>query len=139
MPDLFPTTHSTWLVDRLSHAPDEARAHVMASYFEPLCAYARASSLRALGEPAELVNSFLAARLDDHAYLVRTARFTPAPALTEEQLRSEYLVDLRWWSLAELREEPETTFFAPLHLPKLVHDVLVLGVPDEPWQIFQRS
>jgi hypothetical protein len=71
MPDLFPTTHSTWLVDRLSHAPGEARAHVMSRYFEPLCAYARASSLRALGEPAELVNSFLAARLDDHAYLVR--------------------------------------------------------------------
>ena len=75
----------------------------------------------------------------DHAYLVRTARFAPAPALSEEQLRSEYLVDLRWWSPGELLDEPDSTFFAPLHLPTLVHDVLTHGVPDEPWQIFQRS
>jgi len=71
MPDVFPTTHPTWLADRLTHAPDEARAHVMSRYFEPLCAYVRASSLRALGEPADLVNAFLAARLDDPAYLTR--------------------------------------------------------------------
>ncbi|MFM7095017.1 MAG: NUDIX domain-containing protein, partial [Actinomycetota bacterium] len=59
----------------------------------------------------------------DHVYLVRTDRFEPSPALTTEQLRAEHLVDLRWWSLDELLAEPETTFFAPLHLPKLVHEV----------------
>jgi DNA-directed RNA polymerase specialized sigma24 family protein len=71
MSELFPTTHSTWLVDRIVSAPEDARAHLMMRYFGPLCAYVRASSLRALGEPAELVNAFLAARLADHEYLVR--------------------------------------------------------------------
>jgi 8-oxo-dGTP pyrophosphatase MutT (NUDIX family) len=75
----------------------------------------------------------------DHAYLVRTRRFEPSPALTSEQLRAEHLVDLRWWSLDELLAEPETTFFAPLHLPKLAHEVATNGPPAEPWQIMQRS
>jgi len=41
--------------------------------------------------------------------------------------------------LDELLAEPETTFFAPLHLPKLVHEVATNGPPAEPWQIMQRS
>lgn len=69
---MFPTTHATWLIDRIAHEPTEARAHVFERYFEPLCAYARASAnLRALGEPSELVNAFFAARLADNAYLAR--------------------------------------------------------------------
>jgi len=69
---MFPTTHSTWLMDRIARAPDEARAHVMSRYFEPLCAYVRASAiLRAFGEPADQVNAFLASRVADEAYLAR--------------------------------------------------------------------
>ena len=75
----------------------------------------------------------------ERAFLVRSERFVPAPALSVEQLRSEYLVDLRWWSTEELLNEPEETFFAPLHLPKLVHDVVTNGPPDEPWDIVQHS
>ncbi|MBI1304427.1 MAG: hypothetical protein GC172_11680 [Phycisphaera sp.] len=71
MPDLFPTTHATWLETELLERPDSARAHVMSRYAEPLAAYIRASSLRALGEPNELVNDFLASRLADGAYLAR--------------------------------------------------------------------
>ncbi len=71
---MFPTTHATWLIERTENAPDEARAHVMERYFEPLCAYVRASpNLRALGEPADLVNAFLAARVAEHSYLSRWA------------------------------------------------------------------
>lgn len=73
MPDLFPTTHATWLATRIDAAPDEARAHVLARYHEPLVAYVRASSLRALGEPAELVHDFLASRLAESEYLRRWA------------------------------------------------------------------
>lgn len=51
--------------------PPAARAHVMERYFEPLCAYARASTLRPLGEPAEIVNDFLASRLASDGYLAR--------------------------------------------------------------------
>jgi DNA-directed RNA polymerase specialized sigma24 family protein len=71
MPDLFPSTHATWLIERVQHAPDEARAHIMSRYHEPLCAYVRASSLRTLGEQHELVNDFLASRVADAGYLVR--------------------------------------------------------------------
>jgi hypothetical protein len=67
----FPTTHATWLGEHLRTAPDEVRTHVMERYFEPLCVYARASSLRLRGEPAELVGAFFAARLADPAYLER--------------------------------------------------------------------
>ena len=75
----------------------------------------------------------------ERAYLVRTPRFEPAPLLSPEQLRAEYLVDLRWWSINELLAEPDTTFFAPLHLPRLIHEVMTLGPPPEPWEIVQRS
>jgi DNA-directed RNA polymerase specialized sigma24 family protein len=71
MPEIFPTTHATWLERTLVDDPPAARAHVMQRYFEPLCAYARASSLRVLGEPAELVNDFLASRLVGDDYLAR--------------------------------------------------------------------
>jgi len=75
----------------------------------------------------------------ERAYLVRTPRFEPAPLLSTEQLRAEYLVDLRWWTVDELLAEPDTTFFAPVHLPRLVHEVVTLGPPAEPWDIMQRS
>ena len=71
MSDLFPTTHSTWLLTQVETNPLAARDHVMSRYFEPLCAYVRASSLRVLGDPTELVNDFFAARLTEPAYLAR--------------------------------------------------------------------
>ena len=71
MTDIFPTTNATWLATQLAESPDAAREHVMQRYFEPLCAYARASSLRLLGEPAELVSDFLASRLAVASYLER--------------------------------------------------------------------
>lgn len=74
MSSLFPTTHATWLLQTITVDPASAHEHVMERYFEPLCAYARASSLRALGEPAELVSDFLASRTTDSAYLARWAQ-----------------------------------------------------------------
>lgn len=71
MAELFPTTHATWLRARLEEAPDDARRHVMERYLDPLVAYARASSLRGLGEPGEIVSDFLTSRLSDPDYLAR--------------------------------------------------------------------
>jgi DNA-directed RNA polymerase specialized sigma24 family protein len=73
MADLFPTTHATWLTIEVRDRPREASMHIMSRYLEPLCAYVRASSLRTLGEPHELVNDFLATRVGDPAYLARWA------------------------------------------------------------------
>ena len=75
----------------------------------------------------------------DHAYLVRTTRFDPQPELSIEQLRSEYLVELRWWSVEELSLAVDDVFFAPLHLPQLVADVVHNGPPAEPIHIFQET
>lgn len=73
--DHFPTTHQTWLADRIGTADDEAARevvhHVMQRYFEPLRAYVKGSSLRNFGDSADLVNDFFAARLGDPNYLER--------------------------------------------------------------------
>jgi hypothetical protein len=59
--------------------------------------------------------------------------------LSIEQLRSEYLVELRWWSIDELSAVVDDVFFAPLHLPQLVADVVRNGPPPEPIHIFQET
>jgi len=69
--DHFPTTHQTWLSERIGVANDEVAQHVMRRYFEPLRAYVKGSSLRNFGDSADLVNDFFAARLGDPAYLER--------------------------------------------------------------------
>jgi hypothetical protein len=73
MSSVFPTTHATWLLHTIVHDPAAAREHVLARYLDPLCAYARASTLRALGEPEELVHDFLASRAAEASYLERWA------------------------------------------------------------------
>lgn len=69
--DHFPTTHATWLSERIGVANDEVARHVMERYFEPMRAYVRGSSLRNFGDSADLVNDFFAARLGDPNYLER--------------------------------------------------------------------
>jgi DNA-directed RNA polymerase specialized sigma24 family protein len=69
--DHFPTTHQTWLSERVGVANDEVARHVMQRYFEPLRAYVKGSSLRNFGDSADLVNDFFAARLGDPNYLER--------------------------------------------------------------------
>ena len=63
-------------------------------------------------------------------HLVRTPPFTPAPRLSIEQLRAEYVFELRWWTLANLDEANET--FAPSRLPELIRDLVVNGAPLVP-------
>lgn len=114
MSEIFPTTHSTWLVDRIERAPDEARAHVMARYFDPLCAYVRASpNLRALGEPTELVNAFLASRVSDPAYL---ARWMGSGLPLRRWLANGLLLHARNTALAARRREARRVASDPVEL-----------------------
>lgn len=69
--DHFPTTHATWLSERIGVANDEVARHVMERSFAPLCAYVKGSSLRNFGDPADLVNDFFAARFGDGTYFER--------------------------------------------------------------------
>ena len=101
MADAFPTTQSIWLRHRIDDDAVAARAHVMTRYFEPLCAYARASAnLRALGEPAELVNAFFAARLADSSYLLR---WTSSDLALRHWLANGLLIHSRNCALAARR------------------------------------
>jgi 8-oxo-dGTP pyrophosphatase MutT (NUDIX family) len=66
----------------------------------------------------------------DRYYLVRTAAFEPIPRFTVEQLASEYVTGIRWWTQEELAASME--LFAPRRLPELVAALLRDGPPGEP-------
>lgn len=56
-------------------------------------------------------------------YLVEVGeRFTPIPALGWEQLRSEYVYEIRWWDDAELMSADQVTFI-PQRLPHLLPEL----------------
>jgi hypothetical protein len=72
----FPTTSATVLLTlaepgvadaERAKLAQNARCALMSRYAEPLAAFVRGSSLARLGEPEEIVNGFLAARLSDDA------------------------------------------------------------------------
>ena len=134
MSELFPTTHSTWLMDRIACAPDDARSHVLACYFEPLCAYARASSLRALGEPAELVNDFLTARLDDGDYL---ARWSASGIPLRRWLANGLLTHARNRALAEARRARHGGSVDPAELARMTsaHATDALLALERAWAV----
>jgi 8-oxo-dGTP pyrophosphatase MutT (NUDIX family) len=63
-------------------------------------------------------------------FLVRVPVFEPRPRLSWEQLNSEYMFEIRWWTLDQLERSGET--FAPARLPGLVRDLVVNGPPPAP-------
>jgi ADP-ribose pyrophosphatase YjhB (NUDIX family) len=62
-------------------------------------------------------------------YLFPTMTFEPAPRLSEEELRAEYMVAVRWWELDELLGSEGV--FSPRKLPRLVSSLLEEGPPSE--------
>jgi len=70
----------------------------------------------------------------DRMFLVRVDPFEPAPRLTWDQLRTERLHEIRWWSLEELRraDDDHGVGFAPQRLPELFASLLVDGPPASP-------
>jgi ADP-ribose pyrophosphatase YjhB (NUDIX family) len=63
-------------------------------------------------------------------HLVRPPAFVPEPRHTWEQLKAEYVFELRWWALEELRAAEE--IFAPRRLPELLRDLVDNGPPLVP-------
>ena len=125
MSDLFPTTHSTWLLDRIDRAPSEARAHIMSRYLEPLCAYARASSLRTLGEPAELVNDFLVSRVADPQYV---ARWAASGMPLRRWLVNGLITHARNKAQTEARRRSAQAEIDPLHVAESVETSALLAL-----------
>lgn len=66
----------------------------------------------------------------EYYYLVQTPSFDPVPAFTVEQLRTEHVTGLRWWSLEELVHPVEPHF--PQRLPELLAQLRDEGPPRVP-------
>ena len=58
-------------------------------------------------------------------YLVRAPAFEPRPRFTVEELAAEGVVELRWWTVAELLAADTT--FAPRRMPELVAALVAAG------------
>jgi 8-oxo-dGTP diphosphatase len=67
----------------------------------------------------------------ERVYLVRSARFEPAPRL---DLAAENVLEVRWWTLEELLAAGDAVF-APRRLPTLLRDLLANGPPAEPLDV----
>lgn len=65
-------------------------------------------------------------------YLVRVAPFEIRPHLTPEQLRSEYVTGVRWWTIGEIEGSEEA--FAPADLGARLR-ALVDAAPEEPIEV----
>jgi 8-oxo-dGTP pyrophosphatase MutT (NUDIX family) len=63
-------------------------------------------------------------------FLVRTRAFHATPELSADELASEFVTAIRWWTLDELRTTKRE--FAPARLPELVADLAANGPPEEP-------
>lgn len=66
---------------------------------------------------------------DEVVFLVPCRSAELAPAMTEEELRAEHVVDHHWWTLDELRATSEIV--RPEGLVALVERTLEFGAPDE--------
>jgi len=69
----------------------------------------------------------------DQIHLVRTEAFEPAPEWTPEQLATEGIAALRWFTQAELTDP--TLIFAPRRLPALLAELLRSGPPRDPLDV----
>jgi hypothetical protein len=134
MTDFFPTTQITWLQAQMEVDADAARTHVYAEYFEPLCAYVRASSLATLGEPAELVNAFFASRVIDGSYL---ARWCESGMPLRRYLVNGLLTHTRNTLLADSRRAKFGRAVDPLELERLTatHQTSALMALERAWAV----
>lgn len=67
----------------------------------------------------------------ERIHLVRVDRFEPHPTIGWEQLRAEFVHEMRWWSLPEV-EAAAPAQFRPQRLGELLRGLLADGPPAEP-------
>lgn len=67
----------------------------------------------------------------DRIHLVRCDRFEPEPTIGWPAMRDEYVFELRWWTVREIRERTDLRF-VPRRLATHLEELLERGVPDRP-------
>lgn len=73
----------------------------------------------------------------EDVFFVRSDPFTPAPRLSEEELRAESLHEVRWWHLDEIAAYDGDDHFSPADLHERISRIAVHGVPAVPDVIVQ--
>lgn len=82
------------------------------------------------------VIAFIDGRWDgqrEQIHLVRAPRFEPAPVFTAEELAAEFVFEIRWWTLAEIRASEAV--FVPRALGEYLGAILDGHVPNAPIDI----
>lgn len=126
--DEFPSTQRTFITEAV-HRGDiaAARHHVMSRAYAPLCAYARASSLRNIAPAEDLVGSFFASRFVRDAYLARWVREQPPVPLRR------WLVNgLLFYARERVAEERRARRATELAEPPA-------SIESAPWRALERA
>ena len=67
----------------------------------------------------------------DRVHLVRVERFEPTPSIGWEAMRDEYVFELRWWTVDDIRSRPDLRFVPRRLVPHLAR-LLADGPPTSP-------
>jgi 8-oxo-dGTP diphosphatase len=65
-------------------------------------------------------------------FLVRTARFEPRGALSDDEIAAEQISGMRWWRLAEIAEYRGADLFSPRDLATPLAALIAGDVPSSP-------
>ncbi len=71
----------------------------------------------------------------NHYFLVRTDRFTPRGAFTDEELAAEGVTDFAWWPLQDIAGYTGTDLFSPRRLGSHLTELFRSGVPAAPVEL----
>jgi 8-oxo-dGTP diphosphatase len=65
-------------------------------------------------------------------FLIRTARFAPHGALSDDELAAEHITGMRWWRRADIAEYRGTDLFSPRDIATLLAALIAGDLPDAP-------
>jgi hypothetical protein len=126
--DEFPSTQRTFITEAIGRGDLlDARNHVMSRAYAPLCAYARASSLRSIASAEDLVGGFFASRFARDEYLVRWLREHP-PVPLRRWLVNGLLFSARERVADERRARRATELAEPS-----------MSIESAPWRALERA
>ena len=65
-------------------------------------------------------------------FLVRTARFDPRGALSDDELAAEHITGMRWWRHRDIAEYSGTDLFSPRDIATPLAALIAGDIPDTP-------
>jgi 8-oxo-dGTP diphosphatase len=65
-------------------------------------------------------------------FLVRTTRFDPRGALSDDELAAEHISGMRWWRHRDIAEYSGTDLFSPRDIARPLAALIAGDIPDTP-------